>query len=118
MTLKAFEETVGMVTQRIYIFHDTIAANVAYGKEIDEQKLSKHSKKQMLTILSVNLKGIYTHLNEFGANLSGGQRQRIAITERFMPIPKSSFLMRQLLHSILEVSKKSQMPLKISSKIK
>ena len=34
-----------MVTQRVYIFHDSIAANVAYGKEIDEAKVIDALKK-------------------------------------------------------------------------
>ena len=87
--LKSLRETVGMVTQRIYIFHDTIAANVAYGKEIDEQKVIEALQKaNAYDFISELEKGIYTHLNEFGANLSGGQRQRIAIARAIYANPK------------------------------
>lgn len=87
--LKSLRETVGMVTQRIYIFHDTIAANVAYGKEIDEGKVIEALQKaNAYDFISELEKGIYTHLNEFGANLSGGQRQRIAIARAIYANPK------------------------------
>lgn len=87
--LKSLRETVGMVTQRIYIFHDTIAANVAYGKEIDEEKVIEALKKaNAYDFIGELEKGIYTHLNEFGANLSGGQRQRIAIARAIYANPK------------------------------
>lgn len=87
--LKSLRETVGMVTQRIYIFHDTIAANVAYGKEIDEEKVIEALQKaNAYDFISELEKGIYTHLNEFGANLSGGQRQRIAIARAIYANPK------------------------------
>lgn len=87
--LKSLRETVGMVTQRIYIFHDTIAANVAYGKEIDEEKVIEALQKaNAYDFIGELEKGIYTHLNEFGANLSGGQRQRIAIARAIYANPK------------------------------
>lgn len=83
--LKSFDlhnlrHNIAMVTQRIYIFHDSIAANVAYGKEIDESKVIDALQKANAYEFVQNLpKGIYTHLDEFGTNLSGGQRQRTLI---------------------------------------
>lgn len=84
--IKEFENTsykhhISLVTQRIYIFQDTLAANVAYGEEhIDEARVHEALKladaSEFVTSLS---DGIYTELQEFGSNLSGGQRQRLAI---------------------------------------
>ena len=77
---KSVRKNIAVVTQRVYIFNDTIAANVAYGKEIDEEKIKEALKKANLLKFVENLDdGIYTTLNEGGTNLSGGQRQRIAI---------------------------------------
>ena len=72
----------------MHIFNDTIAANVAYGKEIDEIKVKEALKKANLLEFVESLEhGIYTILQENGANLSGGQRQRIAIARALYKNP-------------------------------
>ncbi len=77
---KSLRDHITIVTQRIFIFHDTIAANVAYGSQIDEERVIDSLKKAQMWEFTQNLKdGIHSVLDEFGANLSGGQRQRIAI---------------------------------------
>lgn len=79
-TQKSLRDNIAIVTQRIFIFHDTIAANVAYGSEINEARVIESLKAAQMWEFVENLKnGIHTMLDEFGTNLSGGQRQRIAI---------------------------------------
>lgn len=69
-----------MVSQRVYIFQDTLAANVAYGQEIDEKRVIQAlDLADATTFVDTLENGIYTKLDESGSNLSGGQRQRIAI---------------------------------------
>ncbi len=71
---------ISLVTQRIYIFQDTLAANVAYGQEIDEARVYEALLLADASKFVEKLEhGIYTKMEEFGANLSGGQRQRVAI---------------------------------------
>jgi subfamily B ATP-binding cassette protein MsbA len=72
---------ISLVTQRIYIFQDSLAANVAYGEEnIDEKKVYEALELADATQFVESLEdGINTKMEEFGTNLSGGQRQRIAI---------------------------------------
>jgi subfamily B ATP-binding cassette protein MsbA len=78
--LESLRKNIAVVTQRVYIFNDSIAANVAYGKEIDENRVKLALKKANLLDFVESLdEGIWTKLNENGTNLSGGQRQRIAI---------------------------------------
>lgn len=87
-TLASIRHKISIVTQRIYIFNDSVAANVAYGDIIDEDRVVEALKKANIYehILKLPL-GIYTSLNEFGTNLSGGQRQRIAIARALYKNP-------------------------------
>jgi len=80
-TQKSLKYHVAFVSQRIYIFQDTLAANVAYGEEkIDEVKVKEALELAYATDFVNELEdGIHTKMSEAGANLSGGQRQRIAI---------------------------------------
>lgn len=76
----SYKNHISLVSQRIYIFQDTLAANVAYGQEIDEKRVHEALELADATAFVNNLEhGIYTKMEEFGSNLSGGQRQRIAI---------------------------------------
>lgn len=88
--LESLRQNIGLVTQRIYIFNDTIAANVAYASDtIDEQKVITALKIANAYDFVLGLKdGIHTILDEFGSNLSGGQRQRIAIARALYNEPK------------------------------
>lgn len=85
MNIKEFAQDslkhhISLVTQRIYIFQDTLAANVAYGQEVDETRVVEALKLADAYDFAISLEnGIYTQMEEFGSNLSGGQRQRVAI---------------------------------------
>lgn len=79
--LDSIKHHISFVTQRIYIFQDTLAANVAYGQEeIDEKRVIEALKLADAYDFVMQLDdGIHTMMSEAGTNLSGGQRQRIAI---------------------------------------
>lgn len=80
-TQKSLKHHISLVTQRIYIFQDTLAANVAYGEDsIDEDKVIKALRLADAYAFALALEnGIHTMMSEAGSNLSGGQRQRLAI---------------------------------------
>jgi len=80
-TLESLKSQISLVTQNIYIFNDTIKANVAYGYEdIDENRVIDALKRANAYEFVMQLEnGLDTMMNESGSNLSGGQRQRIAI---------------------------------------
>jgi ATP-binding cassette, subfamily B, bacterial MsbA len=87
-TLTSLHKKVAYVTQRIYIFNDSIAANVAYGEEIDEKRvLEALTKAYAMEFIESLEDGIYTLLSESGDNLSGGQRQRIALARALYKNP-------------------------------
>ncbi|MBQ7270387.1 MAG: ABC transporter ATP-binding protein, partial [Campylobacter sp.] len=88
-SLESLRENIGFVSQRIYIFNDTIANNVAYGKTYDEEKVINALKSANAYEFVMGLEnGIHTNLNEFGTNISGGQRQRIAIARALYNNPQ------------------------------
>lgn len=79
---------IAIVTQRIFILHDTVAHNVAYGEPLDEARLKEALQKARAWEFVEKLEGgIYAVLDEFGENLSGGQRQRIAIARAIYKNP-------------------------------
>ncbi len=87
-SIKSLRNQISIVTQRIYIFNDTIAANVAYGDTIDEEKVVDALKAANIYDHVQTLpEGIHTRLSESGTNLSGGQRQRIAIARALYKNP-------------------------------
>jgi len=87
--ITSIREKIAYIPQTIHIFNDSIAANIAYGKEIDEERVKKALKDANLLEFVESLpNGIYTVLNEGGSNLSGGQRQRIAIARALYKNPE------------------------------
>ncbi|AXH15421.1 ABC transporter ATP-binding protein [Malaciobacter mytili] len=87
--IKSLRDIVSIVTQRVYIFNDTVCANIAYGQEINEQKVIEALKQaHAYDFVNSMEKGIHTKLDEFGTNLSGGQRQRIAIARALYKNPQ------------------------------
>ena len=115
LTLESLHKRIAYVTQRIYIFNDTIAQNIAYGQEFDEQRVIDALKKaHALEFVEMLEDGIHTMLTENGNNLSGGQRQRIALARAIYKEPdilildeatsaldnKSEALIQQALHEL------------------
>jgi len=89
LKLKSLRKNISIVTQRVYIMNDSISKNVAYGLEINKQKVIDSLKQANAWEFIEDLeKGVDTNINEFGTNLSGGQRQRIAIARAIYRDPQ------------------------------
>ncbi len=88
LDLKALRDRIGIVTQRVYIFNDTVAANVAYGSGLDLDRVrSALEQAGAWDFVSSLSGGVEAVLDEFGTNLSGGQRQRLAIARALYKDP-------------------------------
>ena len=85
--IETLRAKISLVTQNIYLFNDTIAENVAYSEEFDEERVIEALKQANAYEFVERMGGIDTQLQEHGKNLSGGQRQRIAIARALYKKP-------------------------------
>ncbi|MGF6410196.1 lipid A export permease/ATP-binding protein MsbA [Paraburkholderia sp. MM5482-R1] len=78
--LHALRSQIAMVSQDVVLFNDTIAHNVAYGQEVDAEKVKAALRAANLwDTVQAMPQGIETLVGDNGMMLSGGQRQRLAI---------------------------------------
>lgn len=80
---QAWFDSLGMVSQDVFLFDGTLRQNIAFGvpdDEIDEEAIQQALASAQLTSFITSLEhGLDTRVGERGARLSGGQRQRIGI---------------------------------------
>lgn len=91
--LRTWQRSIGYVPQQIYLADDTVAANIAFGKDpkdIDQERIEKVSKIANLHNFVVNELPIkyQTTIGERGIRLSGGQKQRIGIARALYHNPQ------------------------------
>ena len=82
---------IGYIPQDVYLFNDTVKANIAFGvreNEIDYALLQEVIEKSQLSGFINGLPdGINTNLGENGSKISGGQKQRIGIARALYKNP-------------------------------
>ena len=81
---------IAIVLQDTVLFHDTIAANICYGKENAAQEQIEAAAKTANAhrFISRLPEGYQTVLSESGGNLSQGQRQLLSIARAVLADPK------------------------------
>ena len=78
--LRALRRQFAMVSQDVVMFNDTLAANIALGREVDRARVAQALEAANLTALVEQLpQGIDSVVGHNARELSGGQRQRLAI---------------------------------------
>jgi ABC-type multidrug transport system fused ATPase/permease subunit len=89
VTLASLRNQIGMVTQDILTFNDTIAANIAYGRQdAKPDEVIEAAKRAFAHEFIVNLPNGYdTVIGEHSTGLSGGQLQRIVIARAILKNP-------------------------------
>jgi subfamily B ATP-binding cassette protein MsbA len=89
VTFKSLRDQIGLVTQETFLFNDTVANNIAYGKPgATKEEIINAAKRAHAHEFILQMPGQYdTVIGESGVKLSGGQRQRLAIARAILKSP-------------------------------
>jgi subfamily B ATP-binding cassette protein MsbA len=88
-TLKSIRAQMGIVTQEAILFNDSIANNIALGKETAPLEEIKQAATIANAARFIEAKedGYETNIGDRGSKLSGGERQRITIARAVLKNP-------------------------------
>jgi ABC-type multidrug transport system fused ATPase/permease subunit len=84
--LADLQQLFAVVSQRSYIFNDTIRENIRMGKfgATDEEIVAAANEAGLSEFIAASPDGIDTQCGERGSKISGGQRQRVAIARAIL----------------------------------
>ncbi|HEY7037403.1 MAG TPA: ABC transporter ATP-binding protein [Methylomirabilota bacterium] len=117
VTVGSLRGLIGIVTQDTFLFHDSIAYNIAYGRPgataVETERAARQA--QAHDFIAALPEGYATPVGERGVKLSGGQAQRLAIARAFLKDPpilildeatsdldaESEFLVQQALSELM-----------------
>ena len=88
-TFQSLRGQIGVVTQETFLFNDTVANNIAYGKTgASREEIVDAAKRAHADDFIAQMPNQYdTVIGESGMKLSGGQRQRLAIARAILKNP-------------------------------
>ncbi len=89
ITLRSLRESIGIVSQDVFLFTGTIYENIAYGNvNATRAQVEEAARRAKIDAFIASLPDGYdTHIGEHGIKLSGGQKQRISIARVFLKNP-------------------------------
>jgi subfamily B ATP-binding cassette protein MsbA len=83
--LKSLRELFGLVSQDVFLFHDTIRSNLTIGGNFTDAEIRKALEVSYASEFVDKLPlGLETIIGDRGAKLSGGQQQRLTIARAFL----------------------------------
>jgi subfamily B ATP-binding cassette protein MsbA len=86
--LTSLRNLFGLVSQDVFLFHDTIRDNLCLGKDISDLRLKEALDVANATEFVSRLPvGLETIVGDRGARLSGGQQQRVTIARAYLQNP-------------------------------
>jgi len=89
LSLASLRRNMGIVTQEVILFNDTIKNNIAYAQsDVSDDAIYAAAKAaNALEFIEKTPNGFDTLIGERGAKLSGGQKQRLAISRALLKNP-------------------------------
>ena len=89
VTLESLRSQIGIVTQEVLLFNDTVRYNVSYGKPdaTQDELIAAAKVANAHNFISQLPNGYDTIVGERGIRLSGGERQRLAIARAILKNP-------------------------------
>ena len=83
--LRPLRKLFGLVSQDVFLFHDTIRANLTIGGLFTDEQIKKALEVSYASEFVDKLpNGLETVIGDRGAKLSGGQQQRLTIARAFL----------------------------------
>ena len=89
LPLETLRSSIGYVPQDVFLFSDTIAGNIAFGRLHAEEEAIEQAayEAELLENVRTFPKGFETFVGERGITLSGGQKQRTSIARALIREP-------------------------------
>ena len=89
VTFDSLRSQIGIVSQETFLFHNTVKANISFGKNsVTDEEIINASKVAYAHDFIMKLPKAYdTVIGERGAKLSGGEKQRISIARAILKNP-------------------------------
>ncbi|WP_221352744.1 ABC transporter ATP-binding protein [Streptomyces beigongshangae] len=90
LTLDSLRAAIGLVPEDSFLFSDTVASNIAYGRPgaTREEIETAARAAQAHGFITALPDGYDTKVGEHGLTLSGGQRQRVALARAILTDPR------------------------------
>lgn len=86
--IRSWRKKIGYIPQNIYLFDGTVAENITFGSDFNQDQLINALKTANIWDFLSQKEGIHTRVGEGGNQLSGGQKQRIGIARALYNNPE------------------------------
>lgn len=89
LTLASLRESIGLVSQDVFLFEGSVRDNIAYGNPYatTEEVITAAQSAEAMDFINQLPAGMDTLVGERGVKLSGGQRQRLSLARAILKNP-------------------------------
>ncbi|MDH4455369.1 MAG: ABC transporter ATP-binding protein [Verrucomicrobiota bacterium] len=86
VTQRSLRENIGIVSQDVFLFHDTIWENIRYGRlDASREDILEAARKAHVDAFALEFQNGYESVvGDGGSSISGGQKQRISIARTIL----------------------------------